>query len=133
MDLSSKQSVFDSIKSCTSNEELYAAAGKIVQLYAQAKKTAKQNTKTEKDKVETLAAILDDPKQSRAWWIETVASMAASGNAQATKQLQDALGIVSAQTDLDIQVISFEDVPETCPSCGKSIWRARPAPENPSK
>ena len=46
------------------------------------------------------------------------------GNAAAGKALQDALGIVSKETDVTIQTVDFAGVPVDCPACGANIHDA---------
>ena len=110
-DYTDKQALFDAINSA-SNSQLWAIASTIS---SQLKEASEITQAKEPMSLEAVGTLFDDKESARTWWLSELQKMVESGNQQAAKTLQDALGIVSASNDLNIRVVSYRDICEGCP------------------
>ena len=122
-DYTDKQALFDAINSAT-NSQLWAIASTIS---SQLKEASEITQAKEPMSLEAVGTLFDDKESARTWWLSELQKMVESGNQQAAKTLQDALGIVSASNDLSIRVVSYRDI---CPGCPIG---AEPEPIDPNQ
>ena len=131
MNIQDPQDIFDAIKACNDNTQLWSLSRTIAQstskiIKEEKTKAAEQEKEQAKKKgegFEDVLNILSDKQAARVRIAKDLLAGSGEHKAQSSKELISLLGLDADKQDISIELVQYDETPLECPSCGENLHK----------